>query len=453
MLAALIKSLDNRTNRCFWRINTKTEQLAGALGLKSETFLRDILIFCGYNNKEQDRFKADEFKQFCHTHIHSFRHRGYSKEWFIRLGQPTRDDPAGPGAQLACSTYDKRMDRRSTDAERPLKDELVSICIKSTDPLLSIVTPRRLCNNEENEDPMDVEAAGPEPSDVEVEEQEANEAAAPGRSSTSVKTPILNRLRVDKDKALVLETILRETMGLLTEDYCCSVEVECWNGKKKRIVSPPMSTSQQAFMKNAQRSRWVEGLLPTDMEIGWMLKWISKKHKNVFQAVARREVEIEISTRESAALVPYCRLNGRQFLDLRGFFRTRYNIMLNYDKKEVEQLQCCKGYFTEPDFGKVAYYRPKVGTEIVKFWMLPANKEIERCVDEHFDDWALDKKLIACLDYEYAGCRDPKGIPILLGGDHGIGLFRYHFQIHLVSAQVRKARKKVASGQRSPKSQ
>ena len=93
LLAALIKSLDNRTNRCFWRINTKTEQLVGALGLKSETFLRDILIFCGYYNKERDRFEADELKQFCHTHVHSFRHRGCSKEWFIRLGQPTRDDP------------------------------------------------------------------------------------------------------------------------------------------------------------------------------------------------------------------------------------------------------------------------------------------------------------------------------------------------------------------------
>jgi len=267
----------------------------------------------------------------------------------------------------------------------------------------------------------------------------------------------------ERDIDIVLTQIKEQAIlqNLLHKQFVQKEQVitlEHKNGRKLRIILPPESTTSQAFVDEAKKTRWVQKLLHSDVQQKGMLLHLALKHPVSYVSIAnQKKLQLQsaiLSTPQTLALGHLSGINGTQMEKLRSYLKNVGKADLKYGKREILRIDNNVGLHSTTPAPVFSNYTHEWATtsgkgvekkplEQCQFWtsdiLLEVASEVDLALTTLFLEKLDDSPTHPVLDCGAPGFVEP-GVVVLFGGNHGAGRCPCHLKINFSSPQERKRR-------------
>jgi hypothetical protein len=274
--------------------------------------------------------------------------------------------------------------------------------------------------------------------DADVEDVDADADATPEQLDSAVGNCNIEETL----KKLLSKHITRRNRAFTIERH---------NGKDTVVVARPSSKDPNSFVWKADRSKWVDKLLPTTYVNG-MRMYLAAKHSENYKKVAELyslKVQKRVPTTKTLAITSEVRLGDRQLQKLRQYLKLE-GVLLELSPKVIDKIDQEVGIRTEtgPIFGEYGHFEVSKEPRVCQFFNTRLDKDICREIEGHLFKLILSPSDGAAVSEipspDYCAPSNEKGITILLDGDHGDRYFRFHAKIHLTSPMERKKRRDLS---------
>jgi hypothetical protein len=140
--------------------------------------------------------------------------------------------------------------------------------------------------------------------------------------------------------------------------------IERHNGKDTVVVARPSWKGPNSFVREADRSKWVDKLLPDATYVNCMCMYLAAKHSKNYKKVAELyslKVQKRVPTTKTLAIVSEVCLGDRQLQKLRQYLKLE-GVLLELSPKVIDKIDQEVGIRTETDpiFGEYEHYYRRV---------------------------------------------------------------------------------------------
>jgi hypothetical protein len=148
--------------------------------------------------------------------------------------------------------------------------------------------------------------------------------------------------------------------------------IERHNGKDTVVVARPSSKDPNSFVWEADRSKWVDKLLPDATYVNGMCMYLAAKHSENYEkivALYSLKVQKRVPATKTLAIASEVRLRDRQLQKLRQYLKLE-GVLLELSPKVIDKIDEEVGIRTETDpiFDEYEHYEVGKEPQVYQFF-------------------------------------------------------------------------------------